>query len=123
MNDDRGQALAFAVFILALAAAAIGGLRLAQDRILASQLGRRAGEAAVEAAAAVVADAVVAGIAADEPSVVDRARAAATDIAGRNGGARIEALVVACGPRWTEVRMNAGGAAERAAIDVTCSPR
>ena len=56
MSDDRGQALVFAVLMLGLAAAVLVGLRDAQDRILGAVRDDRAGEAAVTAAGAAVAD-------------------------------------------------------------------
>lgn len=58
--DDAGQALVIAVLGIGIAAAAIVGLREAQERVLADAHSRRAGEAAVEAAGAVLADAQVA---------------------------------------------------------------
>lgn len=56
VKDDRGQALLFAVLLLGLAAVAIVGLRGVADRMLERVLDDRAGEAAVAAAAAGVAD-------------------------------------------------------------------
>lgn len=60
MNDDHGQALVVAVVALGIAAATIVGLRGAQDRILTDARERRAGEAAVEAGGAALADAELA---------------------------------------------------------------
>lgn len=60
LADDAGQAIVIAVLAIGLAAAAIVGLRDAQERLLADAHARRAGEAAVEAAGAVLADAQVA---------------------------------------------------------------
>lgn len=123
MSDDRGQALILAVFVIALAAAVVGGLRAAQDRVLASQVERRAYEAAVEAAAAVVADAVTNGDDARDALVVERARLAAADLARRNGGGAIGRLSVGCDERWTEVTLDASGRTFRAGIEVPCSRR
>ncbi len=123
MSDERGQALVLAVLMLAMAAVAIGGLRLAQDRILAAEQGRRAGEAAVEAAAAVVADALAAGQDVRGGAVAARARSAAADLSRRNGGGAVSDVAVACGARWTVVRIRVEDASYSAAIEATCSPR
>lgn len=56
MTAERGQALVLAVLLLALAAVAIAGLRSVSDRILEATRDDRAGEAAVAAAGAAVAD-------------------------------------------------------------------
>ncbi len=123
MSDERGQALILAVVVLAMAAVAIGGLRLAQERILEAHLASRAGEAAVEAAAAVVADAVAAGADPTSATVAATARDAANDLSRRNGGAAIDDLTVSCGTRWIEVAVTARRATYRAAIEATCFPR
>ncbi|TMC67707.1 MAG: hypothetical protein E6J15_14300, partial [Chloroflexi bacterium] len=56
MKDEHGQALFAIVLALALAATAVIGIRVAQDRIVMGARVQRAGEAAVEAAAQAVAD-------------------------------------------------------------------
>lgn len=123
MSDERGQALILAVFVIALAGVIIGGLRVAQDRVLASHTERRAYEAAVEAAASVVADAVTGGRDARDALVLERARLAAVDLARRNGGGPIERLTVTCDDRWTEVTLGAAGDTFRAAVEIACSHR
>ena len=114
LSDDRGQAVVVAVMFLALAAVAIGGLRLAQEHFLAAAREHRAGEAAAEAATAVVADAYVAELrrvaastasppptpdvvsAVSAPGTREGARVAATDLSLRNGGETISEVVVRC---------------------------
>lgn len=119
MSGDRGQALVLAVLVLAVAALAVGGLRLAQERILAAHTERSVYEAAVEAAAAVVADAVADGREVRDAAVADRARSAALELAP--GG--FEALTVGCVGRWVEVTIVARGVTYRAALEAECSPR
>lgn len=112
--DERGQALVVAVLFLAIAAVVIGGLRLAQEQILAAAREHRAGEAAAEAATAVAADAYVAElrrVAAstasprpkpDIPGVLSAsgtrqaAREAASDLSLRNGGGPIPEVDIRC---------------------------
>lgn len=60
VEGEQGQALVFAVLFLAVAAAAILGTRDAAIRIMTDARDDRAGEAAVAAAAAAVADLAVA---------------------------------------------------------------
>lgn len=112
MSDDQGQALVIAVVFLAIAAAAIVGLRAAQDNIVAAGAQRRAGEAAVEAATAVIADAYVDELrraATSSPSAapdipravgdgraIERARLAASELSMRNGGALVPGVYVRC---------------------------
>ena len=114
MRDERGQALVLAVLLLAIAAVAISGLRIAQEQILATAREHRAGEAAVEAATAVIADAYTAELrrvasssAAPRPTpdvlraitdseVRDAARAAATEVSLLNGGPTIGETTVRC---------------------------
>lgn len=56
LSADRGQALVLAVVLLAVASVALVGLRSVSDRILDIARDDRAGEAAVAAAGAAVAD-------------------------------------------------------------------
>jgi predicted lipid-binding transport protein (Tim44 family) len=122
VSDERGQALIIAVLFLAIAAVVIGGLRTAQVQILAAARDHRAGEAAAEAATAVVADAYVAELrraaastasppptpnvasALSTPATRESARAAASDLSVRNGGGPISEVAVRC---------------ERGSVDVT----
>jgi hypothetical protein len=128
LNDDRGQALVLAVLALALAAATITGLSAAQDRILADTHDRRAGEAAVEAAGAALADALVgsdrplAEVAGD-PLVIERARAAADDLSATNGGAPVRDLVVDAFGDGLEVTLTVGRHLHRASIGAACCRR
>jgi membrane glycosyltransferase len=135
-RDDRGQALLMAVVVLALAAATIAGLRIAQDRILAAAEQRRAGEAAVEAATAVIADAYVAELRAAPERTPDvaravtaddalaAARAAASEISDRNGGAMVDDVTVRCDHGSIEVSLLQGGRAYRAGFGAPeCSQR
>jgi len=57
VNGERGQALVIAALLIGIGALAIVGLRTVQERVLANALAQDTGEAAVEAAAAAVADA------------------------------------------------------------------
>ncbi len=56
LTGDRGQALVVAVLLVAVAAVALTGLRAISDRVLEIARDDRAGEAAVAAAGAAVAD-------------------------------------------------------------------
>jgi hypothetical protein len=62
VRGERGQALLIAALVIGLGALAIVGLRVMQDRVLAGAQTRSAGEAAVEAAAAAIADAYIAHV-------------------------------------------------------------
>lgn len=144
VTDERGQALALAVLALAFAAVTIVGLRAAQDRILDDARARRAGEAAIEAAGAAVADAHVAFVSAlrDEtghlrvlptraeldafaadPSVLEGARVAAAQLALANGGADPHDLLVTTGTRSIELSLTLGTHRSRAAIATPCCRR
>jgi hypothetical protein len=144
MNDERGQALVLAVLALALAAVTIVGLREAQDRILADVRDRRAGEAAVEAAGAALADAEIDLIASfrDElgaarriptlaeleafvadPLVVERSRAAAAELSAANGGGPVRDLEITAGARTLDLVLSVGGHRQRAAIVTACCRR
>ena len=125
MTDDRGQALVLAVLALAFAATTIVGLSAAQDRVLADTHERRAGEAAVEAAGASLADALVGSdraieAVARDPLVVERARAAADRLAVANGGAPARDLSVDAVGGGLEVTLTVGRHLHRASIGATC---
>ena len=125
MTGDRGQALVLAVLVLGLAAATIVGLQAAQDRILRDAHERRAGEAAVEAAGAAIADAQI-GFAgsldafAADPLVAERARAAADQLSALNGGAAVRDLTITANAREIEVGLSIGNHRQRAAVETTC---
>ena len=138
---ERGQALVLAVLGLALAAITIVGLREAQDRILSDARDRRAGEAAVEAAGAALADAQLDFIASlrDElgsarrlptraeldafvrdPLIVERSRAAAAQLSAANGGGPIRGLEITAGSRTIDLAISVGGHQQRASIVTAC---
>jgi len=125
VSDDRGQALVLAVLALGLAAATIVGLQAAQDRIIRDAHERRAGEAAVEAAGAALADAQIGfkgsldDFAAD-PLVAERARAAADQLSALNGGAAVRDLTISADAREIEVGLSTGAHRQRAAVETTC---
>lgn len=144
VSGDRGQALVLAVLVLALAAATIVGLQAAQDRILADAHERRAGEAAVEAAGATLADALVEFTASlrDErgnargtpsrseldafvadPLVVERSRVAADDLSVANGGGPVRDLTISAGTRALDIALSVGAHRQRASIGTTCCRR
>lgn len=130
MSDDRGQALVIAALVLGIAAVVIAGLRLSQDAIFANGRVSRAGEAAVEAAAAVVADAYVRALreaafaspvrspdvahAVTDAAVREDARTAASDMSLRNGGAPVDDVAISCGARGVDVVLVLRGVAYRA---------
>ena len=143
MKDERGQALVIAAILIGIGALAIVGLRAVQDRMLENASTQDAGEAAVEAAAAVVADAYVArvetvrahafdvprpsvdmvGVLAD-PETRESARAAATDIAARNGAVFDGAIEARCVGATIEIELHHAGRLHRAAVQAdACSPR
>ena len=142
MNDERGQALVIAVLALAIVASVIGGLRMAQDRILALHTERRAGEAAVEAATAAIADAYLAELLrvaavtaspAPTPDVfgavtsahsVEAARIAASEIGLANGAPPTDDVAVRCADAHVEVTLRLSGTSYRAGFPVVgCSQR
>ena len=144
MSDERGQALVLAVLALALAALTIVGLREAQDRILSDVRDRRAGEAAVEAAGAALADAQLDFIASlrdelgsarslpssaeldafvTDPLVVERSRAAAAELSTANGGGAVRGLEITAGARTLDLSLSVGAHVQRAAIATTCCRR
>jgi hypothetical protein len=141
---ERGQALVLAVLALALAALTIVGLREAQGRILSDARDRRAGEAAVEAAGAVLADAQLDFIASlrdelgtarilpslaeldafvTDPLVVERSRAAAAELSAANGGGVVRGLEITAGARTLDLTLSVGAHLQRAAIATTCCRR
>ena len=143
MKGDSGQALVIAAILIGIGALAIVGLRAVQDHVLANAVAQDAGEAAVEAAAAVVADAYVAridsvrahafdvprptvdivGVLAD-PATRESARAAAADVAARNGGVFDGAVGARCVGATIEIELHHAGRLHRAAVQAdACSPR
>ena len=144
MSDDRGQALVLAILALGIAAATIVGLRAAQDRILTDARERRAGEAAVEAAGAALADAELVfraalrdeagrprllpsraeldGFIAD-PIIIERVRAAADELSAANGSGSVTDLSIrATGARrgTIEIALDLGSHRQRVSIDSRC---
>jgi len=127
-RGEEGQALVVSVLFIAVGAIAIVGLRDIQDRLLDAERGRRAGEAAVEAAVAVFADAFAAHAAADPLQAMTKAtsdaHAAADELSHANSGPAIDdAPVVRCGAGGVEVTLSLGGHVYRAGFAGTCSPR
>ncbi len=141
MSGDRGQALVLAVLALGIAAATIVGLRAAQDRILVDARERRAGEAAVEAAGAALADAELAFRASlrdeaggprampsrseldaflSDPLLVERIRGAADALAAANGGHAVKNMTVRAVKGSIEVALVLGSHPQRASIDSRC---
>jgi len=143
VRGECGQALVVAAILIGIGALAIVGLRAVQDRVLANAVAQDAGEAAVEAAAAVVADAYVARIeslrahACDvprptpgivgtlaDPATRESARAAAADVAARNGGTFDGAIEARCVGATIEIELHHAGRLHRAAVQAdACSPR
>jgi hypothetical protein len=142
VNDERGQALILAVLLIAIAAVAISGLRMAQEQILAVAREHRAGEAAVEAATAVIADAYSAELrrvalssasprptpdvfrAVTDPNAREAARLAATDVSLMNGGSPIADTAVRCDAGLVDVSLTIHDRLYRAGFNVPlCSRR
>lgn len=140
-SDDRGQALVVAVLGVAIAAATIVGLRDAQERILSAAHARRAGEAAVQAAGAALADAQAALIAGlrdgsgrpqqiarrseiaalvSDPTVADAALGAARELAAENRAGIPTDLRISDAGRTLEVTLTLGRQRHRAAIASAC---
>jgi hypothetical protein len=132
-----------AAVLIGLGALAIVGLRSAQDRVLANAAAQDAGEAAVEAAAAVVADAYVAhldslrrrafevpaptadvaGVLAD-PLTREAARSAAAEVAARNGLVFEGGVDARCVGATIRIELEHGGRLHRAAVQAdACSLR
>ena len=142
MSGERGQALVFAAILIGIGALAIVGLRVVQDRVLANALAQGTGEAAVEAAAAVIADAYIARLeslrahafdvprpTADvvgmlaAPATREAARAAAAEIAARNGGVFDGAVEARCVGTTIEIELRHAHRLHRAALPAdACSP-
>ena len=129
MSDERGQAILAAVLALGIAAAAIVGLRAAQERIVMGARAQRAGEAAVEAAAQSVADVYAAHPAAArklvrDPRVLETARVAAEELARENGGRGVEQVQLWCVGDRVEARLVLSGFSHHAGFGAPeCSPR
>jgi hypothetical protein len=143
VRGERGQALLIAALIVGIGALAIVGLRVVQDRVLASAQTQSAGEAAVEAAAAAIADAYiaqleslrvhafdvprptvdVAGMLA-HPGTLEAARAAASEAAARNGDVFDGVVEARCVGTTIEIQLDHAGRQHRAALPVdSCSQR
>ena len=130
-HGQRGQALIIAIFALAIAATAVLGLRAAQTRLLIGAGDESAGEAAVEAAASVYADASAsfgrggssrAGWI-DDAGVLDAARSAAIEAARANGRDVVVEPRAAVHGGVIEVELTLEGRRYRADVPVTCCPR
>jgi hypothetical protein len=128
VSDERGQAAIAAVLALAIAAAAVIGLRAAQERIVVGARAQRAGEAAVEAAAQSVADLYAGSPAAArelvaDPRVLEGARVAAEELARQNGGHGVEQVQLMCNGKRIEARLVLAGYSHRAGFTAPeCSP-
>lgn len=143
MSGERGQALVIAAILIGIGALAIVGLRVAQERVLDRALTRSAGEAAVEAAAAVVADAYiahldsvrtrafevprptvdVASVLAD-PATRESARVAAAEVAAASGAVFADEVKARCQGGSIVIELRHAGRLHRAAIEAdACSPR
>ena len=128
LSDERGQAALAVVIALAIAAAAVIGLRAAQERIVLGARTQRAGEAAVEAAAQSVADLYAARPAAArelvvDPRVLETARVAAEELARENGRRGVEQVQLMCNGKRIEARLVLGGYSHHAGFSAPeCSP-
>jgi len=133
LTDESGQTLVIVVLLLGIAAVVVVGLRAGQERFFATARSHRAGEAAVEAASAALADAYVAHLAAvrsrsqekprptpnvvaliADPRTVEAARIAADELARLNGAGRIEAIDVSCDRGRVEARLTLAAYSHRA---------
>lgn len=143
MKGERGQALLIAALVIGIGALAIVGLRAVQDRVLANAQTRSAGEAAVEAAAAAIADAYTAQLDSvrahafdvprprvdvpgvlSHPATLEAARAAASEAAARNGGVFDGVVSARCAAGTIEIELSHAGRRHRASLPVAaCSPR
>ncbi len=139
LNDDRGQALVMAVLLLAIGAVAITGLRASQEHVVAIARERRAGEAAVEAATAVFADAYAAearAAASGVPTlsevvgaisaarVREDARVAADSLSLLNGGGAVGEPSATCANGTVSVALIVAERRYRAGFAAPpCSPR
>jgi hypothetical protein len=132
-----------AALLIGLGAVAIVGLRAAQDRVLGSAATRDAGDAAIEAAAVVIADAYVAhldtigtrafdvprptpdvdGLLAD-PGLRESARAAAVELAALNGAVFAGVIDARCAGKTIEIELRHARRLHRVALEAeACSPR
>lgn len=123
LTGERGQALAFAALLLGAAALAVTGLRSVSEATLAGVRDDRAGEAAVAAAGAAVADLQAARARAlgrdldreetaafvADPRVGDAARDAAVRLARLHGRADPEDVTVLSFGFEVEVRLALAG--------------
>jgi hypothetical protein len=143
MTGERGQALVIAALLIGIGALAIVGLRLVQERVLANARAQDVGEAAVEAAAAAVADAYVAHLDTVRAHVFDvprptvdvvalladparreAARAAAAAAAAQNGAMFDGAVDARCAGTTIEIELRHAGRLHRAALQAdACSLR
>jgi hypothetical protein len=143
VSGERGQALVIAALLIGIGALAIVGLRVVQERVLASARSQDAGEAAVEAAAAAIADAYVAHVGGlrghvfdvprpttnvaallADPATREAARAAAAETAARNGEVFDGAVEARCVGKTIEIELRHSGRVHRAALEAdACSPR
>lgn len=127
LTSERGQALVLAAVVVALAALTVAGLRQTQDLLIERVRDERAGEAAVEAAGAVVADRLGAG--ADPLELVDDAAArsaallAATEAAAANGRGAPSDVRLLLAPEAVEVELRQAGRLQRAAVPWSCCRR
>lgn len=131
LSAERGQALVLTVVMLALAAVALVGLRAVSDRILEAARDDRAGEAAVAAAGAAVADLEVArerqlgrpldraetAVFAAEAAVENAARDAAVRLAREHGRADPAAVEVLSFGYEIEVHLTLAGRSHSALLD------
>ena len=128
LSDDRGQTLLITAVLIGIAVVAVVGLREAQSRLIANATSHRAGEAAVEAAAASLADAYVAHLSSHEakgsgaprptanvraliaePQVIESARIAADSLARENGAGGVESVSTSCSDGRVEARLTLDG--------------
>ena len=140
-SDDGGQALVIAVLGIGIAAATIVGLREAQERILSAAHARRAGEAAVEAAGAALADAQVAFVRSlqdagggprvlarrgeiaalvSDPAVAEAALGAARELAAENDAGAPTDLSIRDAGVALEVTLTVDRQRHRVAIGAAC---
>jgi len=128
VTEEGGQAALAVVLALAIAVAAVIGLRAAQERIVMGVRAQRAGEAAVEAAAQSVADLYAARRSAArelvlEPRVVETARVAAEELARENGYRSVEQVQLMCTGKRIEARLVLSGYSHHAGFSAAeCSP-
>lgn len=129
--------------LIGVGALAIVGLRVAQERVLDGAFARDAGDAAVEAAAAVVADAYVAhldsiraraferprptvdvAMVLADPATLEAARVAAVEVAAASGAIFTGVIETRCVGGTIEVELRHAGRVHRAALEAeACSPR